>query len=109
MAGKQMSKSDFLSALAEKTGLNKKQAAAALDAVNAIVAEQLKVNQASSSGKFESAVTVPGLIKLKVSEKLATEEKPGINPFTKQPITIKAKPARKVVKASPIKALKDAV
>ena len=100
MAGNRMSKSEFLSALAEKTGLNKKQAASAMDAVSAIVSEQLK-----ASGE----VTIPGLIKLNVSVKAATEEKPGINPFTKEPTIIKAKPARKVVKARPVKALKDAV
>ena len=100
MAGNRMSKSEFLSALAEKTGLNKKQAASAMDAVSAIVSEQLK-----ASGE----VTIPGLIKLNVSTKAATEEKPGINPFTKEPTIIKAKPARKVVKARPVKALKDAV
>ena len=100
MAGNRMSKSEFLSALAEKTGLNKKQAGTAMDAVSAIVSEQLK-----ASGE----VTIPGLIKLNVSIKAATEEKPGINPFTKAPTIIKAKPARKVVKARPVKALKDAV
>ena len=100
MAGNRMSKSEFLSALAEKTGLNKKQAASAMDAVSAIVSEQLK-----ASGE----VTIPGLIKLNVSTKAATAEHPGTNPFTKLPTIIKAKPARKVVKARPVKALKDAV
>lgn len=99
MAGK-MTKSDFLVALAEKTGLSKKQAGGVLDAVSAIVTDQLK-----SSGE----VTIPGLIKLTVSEKAATPEREGINPFTKQPTIIKAKPARKVVKSRPVKALKDAV
>ncbi len=100
MAGNRMSKSEFLSALAEKTGLNKKQATSAMDAVSSIVAEQLKAH---------GEVTIPGLIKLNVSDKPATPEHDGINPFTKQPTVIKAKPARKVVKARPVKALKDAV
>jgi DNA-binding protein HU-beta len=100
MAGNRMSKSEFLSALAEKTGLNKKQATSAMDAVSSIVAEQLKAH---------GEVTIPGLIKLNVSDKPATPEHEGINPFTKQPTIIKAKPARKVVKARPVKALKDAV
>jgi nucleoid DNA-binding protein len=100
MAGNRMTKSEFLNAVAEKTGINKKQAGNVLDAVNDIVSEQLK-----ASGE----VTIPGLIKLIVSEKPATPEREGINPFTKQPTTIKAKPARKVVKARPVKALKDAV
>ncbi|MBI5714360.1 MAG: HU family DNA-binding protein [Chloroflexi bacterium] len=41
--------------------------------------------------------------------KPATPEKPGINPFTKQPITVKAKPASTAVRANPVKALKDAI
>jgi len=100
MAGNRMTKSEFVSAVAEKTGLSRKQASGALEAVQNIVANQLK-----GSGE----VTIPGLIKLTLSEKPATPERPGINPFTKEPITIKAKPARKVVKARPIKALKDSV
>lgn len=100
MAANRMSKSEFLSSLADKTGLSKKQAAGAMDALMSIVTEQLKAN---------GEVTIPGVIKLIVSEKPATEERPGINPFTKEPTTIKAKPARKVVKARPVKALKDAV
>jgi DNA-binding protein HU-beta len=100
MAANRMSKSEFLSTLADRTGLNKKQAAGAMDAVMMIVTEQLKAN---------GEVTIPGVIKLIVSEKPATEERPGINPFTKEPTIIKAKPARKVVKARPVKALKDAV
>jgi len=41
--------------------------------------------------------------------KAATKAKQGINPFTKDPMTIKAKPARNVIKAVPLKALKDLV
>ena len=100
MAGNRMSKSDFLSALAEKTGLNKKQAASAMDAVSSIVSEQLNRN---------GEVTIPGLIKLIVTKKAATPQHEGINPFTKEPAIIKAKPERKIVKARPVKALKDAV
>ncbi|MCA9287605.1 MAG: HU family DNA-binding protein, partial [Phycisphaerales bacterium] len=33
----------------------------------------------------------------------------GINPFTKEKTMFKAKPARNVVRARPLKALKDAV
>jgi nucleoid DNA-binding protein len=100
MAGNRMTKSEFLNAVAEKTGLNKKQASTVIDALSDIITEQLKSN---------GEVTIPGLIKLNVSEKPATPEREGINPFTKQPTIIKAKPARKVVKARPVKALKDAV
>ena len=36
---------------------------------------------------------IPGLLKLKVVRKPATKAKQGINPFTKEPMTVKAKPA----------------
>ena len=100
MAGNRMTKSEFVNAVAERSGLNKKQAASVLEAVSSIVTEQLKSNQ---------EVTIPGLIKLSVSVKAAQPEREGINPFTKQPTIFKAKPERKVVKARPIKALKDSV
>ena len=100
MAEKRMTKSEFLVAIAEKSALSKKQAGTVMDAISAVITEQLK-----ASGE----VTLPGLLKLTVSTKPATEARPGINPFTKEPTTIAAKPARKVVKARPVKALKDAV
>ncbi len=100
MAGKSMTKSEFVNAIADKSGLNKKQVSSVLDAMNTVVTDQLKL---------EVPVTIPGLLKLNVNVKAATPERPGINPFTKEPTVFKAKPARKVVKARPMKALKDAV
>jgi DNA-binding protein HU-beta len=44
-----------------------------------------------------------------VVKKPATKARQGVNPFTKQPITIPAKPASKSVRARPIKAIKEAV
>jgi nucleoid DNA-binding protein len=49
------------------------------------------------------------LLKLTTVRKPATPEREGINPFTKEKTTFKAKPARTVVKPRPLKALKDAV
>ena len=57
--------------------------------MTAIVVEQLK-----SAGEL----TLPGLVKLTAVHKPATPEREGVNPFTKQPITIKAKPASTTVK-----------
>ncbi|PKN36209.1 MAG: hypothetical protein CVU63_17405, partial [Deltaproteobacteria bacterium HGW-Deltaproteobacteria-20] len=51
----------------------------------------------------------PGLVKLKTVKKPATKDRQGINPFTKQPMTIKGKPASKKVRATAVKALKDMV
>jgi hypothetical protein len=52
---------------------------------------------------------VPGLAKFVVIKKPATKAREGINPFTKEPTIFKAKPARKVIKARPVKAVKDAL
>jgi nucleoid DNA-binding protein len=97
-----MSKSQFVSALSEKSGLTKKQATSALDTINAIVAGQL-----GKRGPGE--VLIPDLLKLFVVDKPATRQHKGINPFTKEPMIYKAKPASKVIKVRPLKALKDAI
>jgi len=97
-----MSKSQFVATLAEKSGLNKKQALSALDTINAMVAQQL-----GKQGPGE--VLIPGLLKLNIVDKPATPQHEGVNPFTKEPMTYKAKAARKVIKVRPLKALKDAI
>ena len=102
MSSKRMTKSQFVTTLAEQSGINKKQATATLDTLNTLVAQQL-------GKKGPGEVLIPGLIKLKVVTKPATRKHEGINPFTKQPMTFKAKSARKVVKVRPLKALTDAV
>jgi len=97
-----MNKSQFVAALAEKSGLDKKQAAAALDAVNFLVAQPL-----GKQGPGE--VLIPGLLKLNIVDKPATPKHEGVNPFTKEPMTFKAKPARRVIRVRTLKALKDAI
>jgi DNA-binding protein HU-beta len=102
MPNKRMSKSQFVAALAEKSGLSKQQTMSALDTINTMVAQQL-----GKQGPGE--VLIPGLLKLNVVEKPATKQHEGINPFTKEPMTYKAKAAHKVIKVRLLKALKDAV
>ncbi len=102
MPNTRLNKSQFVAALAEKSGLDKKQATAALDTLNTIVAQQL-----GKQGPGE--VLIPGLLKLNVVEKPATQQHEGINPFTKETMTYKAKAARKVIKVRTLKALKDAI
>ncbi len=102
MTDKKMSKSQFVTTLAEKSGITKKQALSVLETINAIVAQQL-----GKQGPGE--VLIPGLLKLNVIVKPATNQHEGINPFTKEPMTYKAKAARKVIKVRPLKALKDAI
>ena len=102
MSKQRMSKSQFVTALAEKSGLTKKQATSVLETVNAMVAQQL-----GKRGPGE--VLIPGLLKLNIVDKPATRKHEGINPFTKEPMTYKAKAARKVIRVRPLKALKDAI
>lgn len=52
---------------------------------------------------------LPGFAKFTVVEKPARPAREGINPFTKEPMTFAAKPASKVVRVRPVKALKDTV
>jgi nucleoid DNA-binding protein len=95
-----LTKAQFISGIAESAGLDKKAVSSVLDAIADLVKKQL-----GPDGPGE--VTVPGLVKLKAKVRPATEDRPGVNPFTKQPTTIKGKPASRTVKALPIKALKD--
>lgn len=96
-------KSQILSALAEDTGLAKKEVAAVMDALAALTSRHLKKN---GSGEF----TVPSLgIKLRRVIKPARKARKGINPFTGEEIMIKAKPATTSVRAIALKALKDSV
>ena len=102
MSNKRMSKTQFVTTLAEKSGLNKKQASSALETINSMIAQEL-----GRQGPGE--VLIPGLLKLNVVEKPATRKHEGINPFTKEPMVYKAKAAHKVIKVRLLKALKDAV
>jgi hypothetical protein len=82
--------------------LTKKQVSNVFDALTDMIGNELGKK---GPGMFQ----VPGLLKLKVIRKPATKAKQGINPFTKEPMMYKAKPARNVVKALPLKSLKEMV
>lgn len=97
---KSLSKSEILSAIAENTGLARKQVSAVLDALS----QQI---QSAVGKKGPGVFALPGLVKIKVIHKPATKARKGINPFTKEETVFKAKPARKVIKVRPLKALKD--
>jgi nucleoid DNA-binding protein len=98
---KLMSKSELIEKLAgHSDGLSKKNVREVLEGLAAIAYKELK-----KSGAF----LVPGLAKFVVIKKPATKAREGINPFTKEPTIFKAKPARKLIKARPVKAAKDAL
>lgn len=101
-AVKPMSKSDVLNALAEATGLQRKQVAGVFDALSDLISKNV-------GRKGVGAFAVPGLMKITVQHKPATKARKGINPFTKEEQMFKAKPARNVVRIRPLKSLKDMV
>jgi DNA-binding protein HU-beta len=102
MAGKRLTKSQVVSELSEITELDKKSINRVFDGLTELIKKQLG---SRGPGEF----VIPGLLKLRAVKKPATKDRPGINPFTKQPITIKGKPASKKVRATALKALKDLI
>lgn len=99
---KPMTKTEVLSAIADKTGLSKRDVGNVFEALGDLLSQNL-------SKKGPGVFNVPGLMKVKVIRKPATKARKGINPFTKEETMFKAKPARNVVKIQPLKALKDMV
>lgn len=96
-----MTKTEFFSALqAKNPTLTKHDLTGVLDSMLEVVTEGLKTSGEAS---------IPGIVKLKAVKKAATAERQGVNPFTKLAVTIAAKPESTKVKASPAKAIKDAV
>jgi DNA-binding protein HU-beta len=99
---KLMSKSELIQKIASEHSKNikRKDVKAVIEALATIGYKEL-----NKSGVF----LVPGFARFVVIKKPATKERSGINPFTKEPTIFKAKPARKIIKARPVKAAKDAV
>ncbi len=98
---KLMSKSELVQQLVgSNEKLTRKDVKGILEALCEVGYKELK-----KSGVF----VLPGFAKLVVIKKPATKARKGINPFTGEPTVFKAKPARKVVKARPVKAITDAV
>lgn len=96
----QMTKSQLIERIAAENEVVKKDVKGVLETLATIGYKELKKN-----GVF----LVPGFAKFVVIKKPATKARKGTNPFTGEPMTFKAKPARKIVRARPVKAAKDAV
>lgn len=94
-------KSQIMTYLAECTELTKKDISNVFDSLSHLMEHHLKSR--GGPGEF----TVPGLMKCVVKRKPATKVRKGINPFTGEPMTFKAKPARNIVKVRPLKKLKE--
>ena len=96
-------KSEIYAKIVEDTGLTRKDVAAVFDSLNG----QIKKNLGGRGGP--GLFTVPGLLKMRVVKRPARKARKGVNPFTGEEMMFKAKPASKVVKVTPLKALKDMV
>jgi nucleoid DNA-binding protein len=101
-AGKVRTKSEVYTTIAEHVGLQRKQVAHVFDVLGQLIAADIK----SKPGVF----AVPGLMKVTCITKPATKGGSRPNPFKPgEMMEVKAKPARKVVKVRPLKALKAMV
>jgi DNA-binding protein HU-beta len=96
----QMTKSQLIEKIAAETEVAKKDVKGVLETLATVGYKELK-----KAGVF----LVPGFAKFVVIKKPATKARQGTNPFNGEPMTFKAKPARKIVRARPVKAAKDAV
>jgi nucleoid DNA-binding protein len=94
------SKTQILDQIAESTELSRKQVGAVLDSLTDVIEGHVKKN---AVGEF----VLPGLLKITTVRKPAVKARKGINPFTKEEVMFKAKPATTVVKVRPLKKLKD--
>lgn len=97
-----MTKSQIFSHVSEITDLTKREVIRVFEALADLALAHLKKG---GVGEF----VIPGLVKFVVKRKAATKARKGINPFTGEPMTFKAKPARNVVKIRPLKRLKEMV
>lgn len=93
-------KTQMLQQIADATELSKKQVQAVLDELTNVIEGHIKKK---GVGEF----VLPGLLKITTVKKPATKARKGINPFTKEEVVFKAKPASISVKVRPLKKLKE--
>lgn len=95
-------KQKLLQYLSKKSGITKKN-------VDLIFKELLNaIREHMQEGGPEKFI-LPGIFKITTKNVPAQEEKTGINPFTKEKMTFKAKAATKKIKIKALKDLKDIV
>ena len=99
---KPLNKTEILTALAAATGLTKQQVAGLFEELAVLIKKNL-------DAQGPGVIAIPDLLQIKVVRKPATAERKGINPFTKEEMIIKAKPAKNAVKLVALKGLKTLV
>jgi nucleoid DNA-binding protein len=96
-------KTQIITAIAEDTGLSRKEVAAVFNSMSELISRHVKKR---GSGEF----SVPDCgIKVRRVMKPRTKARMGRNPATGEGIKIPAKPAKTVVKVTALKALKDKI
>lgn len=96
-----MTKSAIIRTIAENTELKKADVTAIFEELSHLI--ECHIGPKNAVGHF----TIPGLMKVQRIQKPAKKARKGINPFTGEETTFKAKPAHNVVKVRPLKKLKD--
>ena len=99
---KPRTKAQLMRDIAEETELPKGDVEAVFESMQNMIKKDLGRR---GPGQF----TVPGLMKIQKIRKPRKPQRRGINPFTGEETTFKAKPAHNVVKVRPLKGLKEMV
>lgn len=97
---KAYTKGQLMTTLSERTGLTKKDVSNVIEQLGIVIEAHVKPG---SAGQF----SIPGLMKMKVKRTPAKKARKGVNPFTGEPCTFKAKPASRKVRILPLKNLKE--
>ena len=95
-----LTKSQIVASISDSTGLSKKEVGSVLGELETLIERSIKKR---SIGEF----TMPGLMKITTVKKPARKARKGINPFTGEETTFKAKPASIAVKVRPLKKMKE--
>lgn len=100
--GKKMTKSQVIGALAEKTGLSKKEVAGVFTGLSELIKRELGKK---GPGEF----VIPDLLKLKLRHVPARKAGKRKDPFTGEERMFPAKPASRKIRATALKKLKDMI
>jgi DNA-binding protein HU-beta len=101
-SAKPRSRGEVFGTIAQHVGIRRRDVAGVFHVMGSLIKADLSKN---GSGVFK----VPGLMRITIKRKPATKARKGINPFTKEEVMFKAKPARNVVRVRPLQALKAMV
>jgi nucleoid DNA-binding protein len=98
-AKKPLNQTQLLERLSNDTGMTRKE-------VKTVVTSLVDTISREIGARGPGVFMLPGILKIKVVVKAARPARKGINPFTKEPMVLKARPAKKVAKILPLSKLK---